>query len=52
MILENLTSSESKSKWRKLVFKYHPDKGGDIRTAQRINAAKDKGDDAVDRLYD
>ena len=43
-------TAENKIKFRELVKKYHPDRGGDTETAKRIINAKDS-DEAVESLY-
>jgi hypothetical protein len=38
---KELTKKELKKLWHKLIFEFHPDKGGDVETAKNINAAYD-----------
>lgn len=51
-LLEELRSQEAKKKFRELIMKYHPDKGGDEEITKKLNVAKDKGDYALWDLYD
>jgi len=51
IFLEAISNPESKKKFIEMIKKYHPDVGGDIKIAQKINNAKDRGDEAVDKLY-
>ena len=43
-------TAENKARFRELVMKYHPDRGGDTEIAKRIINAKDS-DEAVESLY-
>ena len=43
-------TAENKVRFRELVMKYHPDRGGDTEIAKRIINAKDS-DEAVESLY-
>lgn len=38
-IFDGLNPDEIRAKYRKLAFEHHPDRGGDVRTMQAINAA-------------
>jgi|GEM_PF-5164835 DnaJ-class molecular chaperone len=52
ILLEEL-SAENTKRFRKLMHKFHPDKGGDKKLAQEILSAKSKSDDEqVKRLFD
>lgn len=43
MYFENCTTIEElKKEYRKLAMKHHPDRGGDLETMQKINAAYDE----------
>jgi DnaJ-class molecular chaperone len=49
---EMLTSPEAKKMYRELVLKYHPDsKSGNEDLMKQINAAKDKNDYELKKLY-
>lgn len=49
-INESLKKEENRKKFRELVMKYHPDKGGDNSIMARINASK-VSDEVFERLY-
>jgi len=51
MKLNEIISDELKPKYRELSKKFHPDKGGDSKTMERINNAVDKGDEAFQSIY-
>jgi len=51
---ESLTTKEAKAKWIEMVKKYHPDnkETGSHDKMIKVNDAEEKGDDAVNKLYD
>ena len=49
-ILTEELSAKNKKKFRELISKYHPDKGGDLETSKRVISAK-SSDKAVEDLY-
>ena len=52
LILEELKNKENKKKFRELVMKHHPDRGGDERIMKKLTAAADKGDYAFEQFRD
>jgi len=52
IIVEELSKKDNKKKFRELVMKYHPDKGGDDKIMKRLNTAADDGDYAFEQLRD
>lgn len=52
--LEAISSPEAKAKFREMVKKYHPDnkETGNNDKMVKINSAEEKGDRAIDALYD